>query len=56
MNIYAGQNMITMTIKDLNKKMDEIIGRQESTLSQLSAMSRGGSVPPGGHTGGTPTV
>ena len=41
MNIYEGQNIIAMSVKELNRKMDEIIGRQEQTLSQIGAVSGG---------------
>ena len=34
--------MIAMSVRELNRKMDEIIGRQEATLSQISAVSGGG--------------
>ncbi|XP_077993301.1 protein ERGIC-53-like [Glandiceps talaboti] len=46
--IYEGQHGIHKTIKDLHRKLDEIVGRQERTLSQMSVLQAGG----GG--GGTP--
>ena len=42
--IFEGQNYIGKTVNDLHRKLDEVIGRQERTLSQLSIMSQTGSV------------
>lgn len=42
--IFEGQNYIGKTVNDLHRKLDEVIGRQERTLSQLSIMSQPGSV------------
>lgn len=33
--------------RELNRKLDEIIGRQERTLSLMSSMQAGGGVPVG---------
>ncbi|CAB4066398.1 LMAN1 [Lepeophtheirus salmonis] len=59
--IFQGQSAIKDTINDLHRKMDEIIGRQERTLSLLSAGGQGfaqGNQPPpmpqGGAGGGVP--
>ena len=40
-----------MTVRDLHRRLDEVIGRQERTLSQISVMSQGGPPqhPPQGH-------
>jgi mannose-binding lectin 1 len=42
-NIYQGQNMMHVTLKDLNRKLDMIIGQQERTLSQIGSIGGGGS-------------
>jgi len=39
--IFDGQSQIYETIRELHRKMDEIIGRQERTLSQLSQQQQG---------------
>ena len=36
--IFEGQNYIGQNVRDLHRKLDEVIGRQERTLSQLSLM------------------
>ncbi|XP_038058214.1 protein ERGIC-53-like isoform X2 [Patiria miniata] len=54
--IYEVQSLISKTIGDLNRKLDEIVGRQERTLSAISAVQasvRGGGAPPAS-TGGQP--
>ncbi|XP_070537352.1 protein ERGIC-53-like [Ptychodera flava] len=40
--IYEGQNNIHINIRDLNRKLDEIIGRQERTLSLMTGLQQGG--------------
>lgn len=40
--IFDGQNAIHMTVRDLHRRLDEVIGRQERTLSQIAYMSQGG--------------
>ncbi|CAH1789645.1 unnamed protein product [Owenia fusiformis] len=56
--IFDGQNMIHTVIRDLNRKIDEVIGRQERTISQISMINSGntGQVvqqpPAGGNQGG----
>jgi len=39
--IFDGQNGIHTTIRELHKKLDEVVGRQERTMSQISLMSQG---------------
>lgn len=34
--IFQGQNQIYETIRELSKKLDEVVGRQERTLSLIS--------------------
>ncbi|XP_023226933.1 protein ERGIC-53-like [Centruroides sculpturatus] len=48
--IFQGQSQIFEAMKSLNRKLDEIIGRQERSLSMLSAVQVGGvgGVPHGG--------
>merc|ERR1719334_2155243 len=43
-NIYQGQSAMNEVLRDLHRKMDEIIGRQERSLSVLTSIqnSRGG--------------
>uniref|UniRef100_A0A1W7RAJ5 Protein ERGIC-53 n=1 Tax=Hadrurus spadix TaxID=141984 RepID=A0A1W7RAJ5_9SCOR len=45
--IFHGQSQIFEAMKSLNRKLDEIIGRQERSLSMLSAVQLGGGVPHG---------
>ncbi|XP_006824512.1 protein ERGIC-53-like [Saccoglossus kowalevskii] len=54
--IYEGQHGIHQTIRELNRKLDEIIGRQERTLSTLSSVQSGGGTHMGGGGGGTPQM
>ncbi|KAF0301028.1 Protein ERGIC-53 [Amphibalanus amphitrite] len=44
--IFDGQSQIYETVRELHRKMDEIVGRQERTLSLLSQQSGGGQAPP----------
>jgi demethoxyubiquinone hydroxylase (CLK1/Coq7/Cat5 family) len=37
--IYQGQSAMKDVLQDLHRKMDEIIGRQERTLSVISSVS-----------------
>jgi len=47
--IFQGQSAMNEVIRDLHRKMDEIIGRQERSLSQLTAIQNsGGAVAAGG--------
>ena len=51
--IFQGQETIHRVVRDLSRKLDEVIGRQERTLSQLSIMGQGGvAVQQPGHAGG----
>jgi len=57
--IFQGQASMNEVLRDLHRKMDEIIGRQERSLSVLSAIqSSGGAVAAGGQApaGGVPMV
>jgi len=38
--IFEGQNVISTHVRDLHRKLDEVIGRQERTLSQISLMGQ----------------
>lgn len=40
-----------MTIRELNRKLDEVIGRQERTLSQISLIGNNVAQPSGGQQG-----
>ncbi|XP_052813615.1 protein ERGIC-53-like isoform X2 [Mya arenaria] len=48
--IFEGQNFIHQTLRELGKRFDELLGRQEMVLSKVSQMSPGGGVqvPQGG--------
>jgi hypothetical protein len=45
--IFEGQNSIHETMRVLNRKLDEMIGRQEQSMSQLSMLRQQGGVPQG---------
>ena len=45
--IFDGQNSIHDTVRHIHRKLDEVIGRQEQTLSQVSNLGRTGGVPQG---------
>jgi len=48
--IFDGQNAIHNTVRLLHQRLDEVIGRQERTLSQLTLIqSGGGGAAGGGH-------
>jgi len=54
--IFDAQNHMYETLKNLNRKLDEILGRQERTLSVIGSMGMG-QVAQGGHaTGGAPAA
>lgn len=40
--IFAGQNHMSETLRELSKKLDEILGRQERSLSLISQLQLGG--------------
>ncbi|KAI4502645.1 hypothetical protein M0802_002557 [Mischocyttarus mexicanus] len=42
--IFSGQSQMSNVLKELSKKLDEVIGRQETTLSLLSQVQVGGAV------------
>ncbi|XP_071452215.1 protein ERGIC-53 isoform X2 [Hetaerina americana] len=44
--IFSGQSQMFDVMKELSRKLDEVVGRQERTLSMLSS---GQAVAPGGH-------
>lgn len=45
--IFSGQSQMFEHVKVLSQKLDEVIGRQERTLSLLSSIQTGGvAVPP----------
>lgn len=44
--IFQGQNQIYDVIKELSRKLDEVVGRQERTMSLISQVGSG--VVPGG--------
>lgn len=46
--IFQGQSSIFESIRELNRKLDEVVGRQERTLSLLSATAGSVQVPAGG--------
>ena len=39
--IFDGQNMIHLVMKELNRKVDELMGRQEMVLSRVNSMPQG---------------
>ncbi|KAL4216730.1 Protein ERGIC-53 [Mactra antiquata] len=52
--IFEGQNFIHQTMRELNKRFEELLGRQELVLSKVSQISQGGGVaiPSSGGQGG----
>nr|XP_023020150.1 protein ERGIC-53 [Leptinotarsa decemlineata] len=53
--IFQGQNQIYEVIKELNRKLDEVVGRQERTMSLISqqgGVPQGGGAPQVGQVGG----
>ena len=40
--IFEGQNFIHQTLRELSKRFDELLGRQELVLSKVTQMSAGG--------------
>ena len=46
--IFEGQNMIHRTLRELSKKFDELLGRQELVLSRVTQMGQGGVAAPQG--------
>ena len=40
--IFAGQSQMFDVMRELNRKLDEIVGRQERTLSLISQIQIGG--------------
>nr|CAD7570517.1 unnamed protein product [Timema californicum] len=51
--IFTGQSQMFDALKELNRKLDEVVGRQERTLSLLSSVAAGGApaIATGGHPG-----
>ncbi|XP_076230103.1 lectin, mannose binding protein ergic53 isoform X1 [Nomia melanderi] len=49
--IFAGQNHMSETLRELSKKLDEILGRQERSLSLISQLQLGGIQGTGGQPG-----
>lgn len=47
--IFQGQSSMFDVLRDLNRKIDEVVGRQERTLSLLSTIQQGAGIqmPPG---------
>ena len=43
--IFEGQNMIHHTLREMSKRFDELMGRQELVLSKVTQMSSGVGVP-----------
>lgn len=39
--IFDGQNEMHNTLKELNRKLDELMGRQEMVLSRVSQLTGG---------------
>ena len=46
--IFEGQNMIHHTLREMSKRFDELMGRQELVLSKVTQMSSGVAMPAGG--------
>ena len=46
--IFEGQNMIHHTLREMSKRFDELMGRQELVLSKVTQMSSGVGVPAAG--------
>jgi hypothetical protein len=40
--IFTGQSQMFEVLRELNRKLDEVVGRQERTLSLLSSVQAGG--------------
>ncbi|KAJ8869064.1 hypothetical protein PR048_030625 [Dryococelus australis] len=49
--IFTGQSQMFEALRELNRKLDEVVGRQERTLSMLSTVSAGGVAVTGGQPG-----
>lgn len=45
--IFTGQSQMFEVLRELNRKLDEVVGRQERTLSLLSSVQAGGAQPIG---------
>ena len=45
--IFTGQSHMFEALRELNRKLDEVVGRQERTLSLLSSVQAGGGQPVG---------
>lgn len=43
--IFQGQSQMFEVTRELSRKLDEIVGRQERTLSLISSIQAGGGVP-----------
>jgi mannose-binding lectin 1 len=43
--IFQGQNQIFQVVRELNNKLDEVVGRQERTMSLISQTSGGVAAP-----------
>ncbi|PSN52985.1 Protein ERGIC-53 [Blattella germanica] len=52
--IFTGQSQMFETLRELHRKLDEVVGRQERTLSLLSSVSAGGIAGGQPVQGGTP--
>merc|ERR1711872_109479 len=50
--IFQGQSSMNQVLRDLHRKMDEIIGRQERSLSMLTGIQNSRGTAPGGGGGG----
>ncbi|XP_032666479.1 protein ERGIC-53 [Odontomachus brunneus] len=49
--IFDGQSQTFEILRELHRKLDEVVGRQERTLSLISQVQAGGVQVPGGHAG-----
>ena len=56
--IFEGQNMIHMTLREMSKRFDELMGRQELVLSKVTQMGSGVGAPAasGQASGGQPMM
>ncbi|XP_063984599.1 protein ERGIC-53 [Diachasmimorpha longicaudata] len=54
--IFAGQSQMFEGLRELNRKLDEVVGRQERTLSLISQVQMGGVQVAGGQPGAPPQL
>lgn len=46
--VFEGQNMIHQTLREMSRRFDELMGRQELVLSKVTQLGTGVGAPVGG--------